>query len=360
MPVAGWYVDPDSATNWRYWDGGRWTDYVSPMHPPPRQRVPYSFSAWFEESTAAVKATVRRVGVAVLVVTLAVHALFVVLFVAALDSDDGTALRRLLDIDDRIGSSGNIELTDAEWDRAGDLLADLARTWLPVLGVVIALAGIVTLLLVTLAARVSWAFVAGDEPNRPSIVQPPSIVAASFRRLPAVLASMVLIVVISGAAAALPLLPFAIAVAGDSGGSAIGITATLGFLAAFVVAALLFGRLSVAVAIAARGGHGLGISRSWTLTGGHYWGVIGRLLVAGLIASAFAVPFNFLNGAASAFGLAAWISLLFIGQAITSAASVLVTTPAQVVLAAHLTAQHESSRPTDLRRSDGSPFVSPG
>lgn len=30
LPPAGWYADPDDATQQRYWDGSAWTEHVAP------------------------------------------------------------------------------------------------------------------------------------------------------------------------------------------------------------------------------------------------------------------------------------------------------------------------------------------
>jgi uncharacterized RDD family membrane protein YckC len=39
-PEAGWYDDPWSAEQYRYWDGDAWTHHAAPKHLPPQQAVP--------------------------------------------------------------------------------------------------------------------------------------------------------------------------------------------------------------------------------------------------------------------------------------------------------------------------------
>src|SRR5690349_6294012 len=38
-PEAGWYDDPWSATQYRYWDGAMWTPHVAPRQAPPQAQV---------------------------------------------------------------------------------------------------------------------------------------------------------------------------------------------------------------------------------------------------------------------------------------------------------------------------------
>jgi len=110
-----------------------------------------------------------------------------------------------------------------------------------------------------------------------------------------------------------------------------------------VLACWIGGRLSLAPVGAALEGNGLGIGRSWDLTRGHYWAVVGRLIVASLIASVVTMPLGFVSGFAAAVSL--WFLVVFnvIVQAISAAASVLVTAPAQVVLWEHLCAEAEQT-----------------
>jgi hypothetical protein len=343
MPPAGWYVDPHQPAHWRYWDGTAWTAHVAPRVVQ-QPRDPYSFGAWFEDSTAVVKVALRRAGIAVVGVYLAVVVAAVGLITVALRSDDGRELRDLLEVDDWFDGTSTVELTDAEGDRALDLLGDLFWTWLPA-GIAFGiLAVLLTLWAASYTAVVAWETVGADErAPAPSVIEPPSTWSRSIRRVPAVFASGWVIGAISIAAMAVPLIPLFVVLAADAGGAAIGITATIGGIAAVVLLCWLLGRLSVAVVLAAGGGHGLGLRRSWELTEGHYWGTVGRLLIAGLIAGAASIPFNFTNGFVAAFGVWIGVTIVVLGQAVSSAANVLISVPAQVVLAEHLAAQRDGA-----------------
>jgi hypothetical protein len=68
---AGWYVDPQDATQFRYWDGGQWTEHRSPRGPVATDQVTQAandladglskgFNAvgsWINQNTAAVPRT---------------------------------------------------------------------------------------------------------------------------------------------------------------------------------------------------------------------------------------------------------------------------------------------------------------
>jgi hypothetical protein len=163
-----------------------------------------------------------------------------------------------------------------------------------------------------------------------------SLIGAAFRRLPAVAASYFVLTVLFSAVLVGPLVPMIVAIVAEAGSAAIATTAVLGVPAAIVLACWLGGRLSLAVVGAALGGHGLGIRRSWHLTRGHYWGVVGRLIVAGLIASVVTMPLSFVSGFAAAISFMFLFMFMLVIQAVSSAASVLVTAPAHVVLWQHL------------------------
>ncbi len=343
MPPAGWYVDPHQQANWRYWDGTAWTVHVSPRVPP-TIRDPYSFSSWFEDSTAVVKVALRRAAIAVVAVSAALVIAAIGIVTMVWRSDDARELRDLLEVDDWFDNPSPVELTDAEVDRAIDLFQDLFWAWLPVLIVFGVVAVVLSLWMTSFTARVAWEAVEAnaDRDEHRSIIEPPSTFSMSIRRLPAVLGSGIVVGAIVLAALAVPLIPMFIALAAGAGGVVIGVTATLGGIAAIVLMCWLIGRLYLATVLAARGGHGVGVRRSWELTEGHYWGTVGRLIVAGLIASAVVIPFNFTNGFVAAFGVWVGLTIVVLGQAASSAANVLISVPSQVVLADHLAAQHDA------------------
>ena len=133
--------------------------------------------------------------------------------------------------------------------------------------------------------------------------------------------------------------PMLLVIGVGGGGGAVAVAAVFGVLAALAIMFWILGRLTLATAIAAVGGHGIGVRRSWELTDGHFWGVVGRLVVAGLIASAATFPFSFLYSFGVTFGFGTWLTLLLLLQAASSVIATLVNVPAQVVLVEHLTEQ---------------------
>jgi uncharacterized membrane protein YhaH (DUF805 family) len=52
MPEAGWYDDPEDATQLRYWDGSRWTDERMPRETPPPP-PPFDPGVWGASADAA-------------------------------------------------------------------------------------------------------------------------------------------------------------------------------------------------------------------------------------------------------------------------------------------------------------------
>ena len=335
MPPPGWYPDPEQAWTWRWWDGSRWTDLRAPQTGWVPHRDPHSFSAWFEGSFAACKAVTRRAGWSIALVWSSVTALIGVFVVAVFTSARGREIRELLDFDRTFGSSDTVLLTDAEMDRVGDLARDLligAVPWMIALGIVLVIAWTwTTALSARVAARVSSATV--DQVSRADEA------ADSVRRAPALFASMLALSAISFVVLLAAFAPMLLAIAAGGGGETVTVAAVFGVLAACAVTLWIFGRLTLAPAIAAIGGHGIGVRRSWELTHGHFWGVVGRLVVAGLIASAATFPFSFLSSFGATFGFGTWVALLLLLQAASSVISTLVNIPAQVVLVEHLTEQ---------------------
>ncbi len=307
MPPPGWYDDPEQQWTWRWWDGTRWSHHRAPMWVAPH-RDPRSFSTFFENSVAAVKAAVRRVGVLLVVVWLALGALAWLAMVAVFGSDRGRELRDLL----RSGSFGTDgaadALTDDEVDRVWELIRQLvveAIPWLIALGV----------LLVVVAAW-SVALVASA---------PDHAVGHAFRRVPTVVASGLVVfslVVVVWVTAALP-----VAIVALAGGGSVAIvsTAVFGVLLASVLSFWLWGRLALASVIAATGGHGLGVRRSWELTRSGFWYVVGRLIVTGLIAGVTSGLANSVNGFGQFFGLVVYLALACFLQAIAAVAATIVT-----------------------------------
>ena len=143
MPDTGWYPDPEQAWTWRWWDGSCWTDRRAPQTGWSPHRDPHSFSAWFEDSFAAIKAVTRRGGWLIALVWSATTALIGVFVVAVFSSAQGREIRELLDFDRTFGSSDTVLLTDVELDRVGELARDVligAVPWMIALGIVIVVA----------------------------------------------------------------------------------------------------------------------------------------------------------------------------------------------------------------------------
>lgn len=336
MPPPGWYADPEQAWTWRWWDGSRWTDLRSPQTTGPTSN-PYSFSAWFQQSFDCFKAIVVRVGVFIGLLwgVLALLGWFAVVFV--LNSSKGREVRSLLQLDDLAGTgdSASVTLTDAEVDRVIDLTIDILVASIP---------WMIGFALVTTSAWL-WttalaAIVGHRSGDTDTVVDRSDAAADAIGRVPAVLASFVVIAAITLGALTLLMIPMIVAIAVGGSGVVIALTAVFGFLAGFALMWWLWVRLSLAIVVAAIGEHGIGVRRSWELTDGHFWGVAGRLVIASLIASAVTMPFSLLNGFGFAFGFVTYVALLVVMQAVSTVAAILVSVPSQLVLVRHLTEQH--------------------
>ena len=335
MPPSGWYDDPDQTWTWRYWDGARWTEHRAPIWVPP-VRDTLSFSVWFERSVAAVKLAVRRVGLLLVASWLLLGAVGWGLMVSTLDSERGRELRRLLDIDQTVlgpsGSSVARELTSAEADRAWELLRELfwsALAWLVVLGLaaVVALTWSIALVARAVQHRVVGRSDAVEEPREALA----SIAGNALRRVPAVLASGVVVYLAFAGVWLLATLPVVLVAIVGGGGAAIVLTVVFSLLLAAVVTAWLWGRLMLASVVAAVGAHGLGVRRSWELTHGRFWFVVSRLVVAGLIAGVASGTANFFYTFGRIFEFAVYVAIVFLLQSVAIAVSTIITVCAHLV-----------------------------
>jgi len=345
MPPPGWYPDPERAWTWRWWDGSRWSDLRAPQTLPP-ERNPYSFSAWFEQSVDASKQVIVRVGLIVLAIWGVAAVLVGVFAFSVFNSGKGRELRSLIEFDRIVdGSTTTVRLTDAEWDRVRELLGDIARAAVPWMVVLFVVLIVASTWATALAARVA------DRAGSRTVdaVSRPDDSADAIRRVPAVVGALLAFSLIGLGVIVLTLLPLFAALAADAGGGAIAVTGIFGFLAALVLGSLVFVRLSLAVVLASLGGWGLGLRRSWRLTEGHFWGVLGRLLVAALIAGAASFPLSFVNSFGLSFGFTTWAVSLLLLQAIGNVVTTVVTVPAQVVLVRHLTARQGLGRLAEQR-----------
>lgn len=318
MPPSGWYDDPDLPWTWRYFDGAHWTEHRSPMWVPP-VRDPKSLAVWFDSSVVAAKRAARRVGVLLTVVWLSLGALGWWLAIASFDDRRGRELRRLLDIDQGTlsptGSSTTVELTTAEAERAWELLQDIFWGALPWL---IAL----TFAFVVLSAW-SVALVTRAVQQRAEGVG--ALAASALRRVPAVFGSGLVVFGLFVVTWALASIPVVLVVAADGGGAAIVLTVVFVVLAVLVATVWLWGRLTLASVIAAGGGHGLGIGRSWNLTHDRFWFVVGRLLITGLVAGALSGLVSIVNTLGQFLGFAAYLAIVMLLQAFTAAVAIVIT-----------------------------------
>lgn len=340
MPSPGWYTDPEQASTWRWWDGTAWTDRRSPMWQRPTDDPAPSFSSWFDRSFSCVRSVVRRVGLLLFGAWAALGLVATVLVVAALESDRGRELRGLLDDDLRTAASST-GLTDEEADRALELLGDLFWSVLP-WGIALVLAyTVVAAWSYALAARVAAATAGQVEPAAFAEAKPSA--RAAFRRVPVVIAaSLVLGSIALGVLAAVSL-PVVFVVISDAGGAAIGLTVFFGVIAGLVVGVWLWGKLGLTIAVAALGGHGLGINRSWELTNDRYWFVFGRLLVAALIAGALGGATNVISNVFGLLGLLVGVAFVLVLTAVVDALRTIVSASAQVVIVHEIEAATRST-----------------
>jgi len=328
MPPSGWYDDPDQAWTWRYWDGARWTDHRAPMWVPP-VRDPASFSVWFERSVAAVKLAVRRVGLLLAATWLLLGAAGAWLAVASLDGRRGRELRELLEIDQGtfgLGSPDAVELTTAEVDRVWELVQEIfwsALPWLIVLGLAFVVLSAWSVALVVQAVR--HRTVDPTAGTGPPFGGPIAVAGAAVRRVPAVIGSGIVVFAVYAGVWAVVSLPVLLVVLAGGGGAAIALTVVFAVLLASAVMVWLWGRLTLASVIAAAGGHGLGVSRSWDLSNDRFWFVVGRLLVTGLIAGVASTVANIANGVGQFLGFAPYLVIALLVQAFAVAVSLTIT-----------------------------------
>ena len=329
MPPSGWYDDPEQPWTWRYFDGAHWTDHRAPMWVPPA-RDPKSLSAWFERSLAAVTWATRRVGVLLGVVWLVLGGLGWWFTIASFDDDRGRELRRLLGIDQSTfgltGSRTTTELTSAEAERAWDLLQDIFWSALPWLTVLVVAGVLTSAWSVALVARVVGLHaddLAATERLRAEGLG--ALVVGSLRRVPAVIGSGLVLFGLFVALWAVASMPVVLVAAAGGGGAAIVLTVVFVVLLVIVATPWLWGRLALASVIAARGGDGLGVRRSWRFTDGRFWFVVARLLITGLIAGAASSLINIVNGFGQFLGFAVFLAIVFVLQAAASAVAIVIT-----------------------------------
>jgi hypothetical protein len=305
----------------------------------PPVRDPQSLSAWFERSVAAVKLAVRRVGVLLASMWIVLGGLGSWFVVAVFDSDRGQELRRLLEVDQRsfgrTGSTVTAELTTGEAERARELLQELfwsALPWLIALVAVVIVASAWSVALVARAVqrRIVDAAIPADVGDDRLV----DIAAEALRRVPAVLASGLVVFMLFAGLWLVGSVPVALVAVAGGGAAAIVLTVVFVVLLLVAVTAWLWGRLTLASALAGAGGHGLGLRRSWELTThGRFWFVVSRLLITGLLAGAASGVVNIATTFGQFLGFVVFVVAVVLLQAIAVAASIIVTVCGYLVTA---------------------------
>jgi hypothetical protein len=302
---------------------------------PPRDAS--SLSMWFERSLAGVKVAARRVGLVLLAAWTMLGVAAWVLVVSTFDGRRGRELRRLLDLDrDSFGGSDTVVLTDAEADRAWELVQEVfwaALPWVALLGVffVLVSAWSVALAVRAVSGRVAVSGTGASGTGELPVEPLGSLMSAAGRRVPAVLASGVVVFLVFLGVWVVAALPVVLAAALDAGGATIVLTSVFVVLLAGVVAMWLWVKLSLAVVLAAVGGHGIGVRRSWDLTSGQFWYAAGRLVITGLVAGALSGAVNSVSGFAQFLSVVVYLAIVLSLQVVAVAASVLITASGHLV-----------------------------
>lgn len=297
----------------------------------PAPRDPSSFSSWFERSVAAAKVAIRRVGLLLVGSWLLVGIAGSWLIVATLDSDRGRELRRLLDIEGSAFGGSTATLTDAEADRAWELLQDIfwsALAWM-------------ILLLVGSIVLAAWSIALVVRAVRPHLADPPSgegsakslgaLVGDAVRRVPAVVGSGIVVFLVFAGVWVVAWLPVVFVAVIGGGGAAILLTVVFVVLLLVVAMVWWWVRSALASVIAAAGGQGIGVVRSWEVTRGQFWYTAGWLTVTGLIAGAAGAVFNSVTGFGQFLGFTAYVAVVVLLQAVALAASIVVTVSGHLV-----------------------------
>ena len=335
MPPSGWYDDPEQPWTWRYWDGATWTDHRAPMWVAPA-RDPRSFSTWFDRSVAAAKPAFRRVGVLLLAVWVVFGVAGWLLVVSVFDGDRGRELRRLLDIEQNTfgGTTVTAELTDAEAERAWELVQDIfwsALPWMIFGGLIFVVLSAWSLAVAVRAVETSRADGSDAAVAADPIESLASIAGAAVRRAPAVIGSGIVVFAAFAAVWTIAWLPLVVVAVAGGEAAAIVLTVLFVVLLLAVATAWLWVRLSLAAVIAAAGGHGIGLTRSWALTNGSFWYAAGRVLITALIVGVANGVINSATGFAEFLGFGTYLAIVFLLQAVTMAAASIITAAGHLV-----------------------------
>jgi hypothetical protein len=220
--------------------------------------------------------------------------------------------------------STTTELTDAEAERAWELLQDVFWAALPwVIALAVAFV-VVAAWSIAMVARVIPARVDGRTIDRPE-QGVGTLAVHGLRRTPAVIGSGAVVLATFVGTWTLASVPVLLVIAAGGGGASIALTVVFVVLLVTAATVWLWVRLTLASVIAGTGGHGLGVARSWHLTHGRFWFVAGRLLITGLIAGALSALVNVVNTVGQFLGFATYIALVTLVQAVAVAAATVIT-----------------------------------
>ncbi len=250
-------------------------------------------------------------------------------------STDGRELRELVGLDDGFGTS-NV-LTDSQADRAAELFGDLfvaAIPWIIVLALIYLVVGTWSWAIV---ARVAANHLAESDRAAEGAIDVPvesvgATVGVSLRRIPAVVGSSLALGLVFFAVMVAAAAPIVVVVALDLGAAAVVLTVLFVIAGAFALGGWLWGRLVLAPVIAALGGHGVGLRRSWEVTHGRFWYVIGRLIVAFLIAGALGQAVNLVANFGFFLDFVVLVAISLVIQTVVSVITTVIQVSAMVVV----------------------------
>jgi hypothetical protein len=262
------------------------------------------------------------------------------LVVAVFDGDRGRELRRLLDIEQNTfgGTTVTTELTDAEAERAWELVQEIfwsALPWMILVGLTFVVLAAWSLAVAVQAVKTDRAD--GSDPVVVATVATApveslaSIAGAAVRRAPAVIGSGIVVFAAFAVVWTVAWLPLVLVAVAGGEAAAIVLTVLFVVLLLAVATAWLWVRLSLAAVIAAAGGHGIGLTRSWALTSSNFWYAAGRVLITALIVGVANGVINSATGFAQFLGFGTYLAIVFLLQAVTMAAASIITAAGHLV-----------------------------
>ncbi len=272
LPPPAWHVDPLDPRQLRYWDGHAWTNHVHvvpTVAPPPAVRPastdPLDLPNWFEASRVAMLTVVRSLWLPLLVTWGAFSIAGGIWIWQLRTSRPGERFFDLFAYDAATIDGNQFEAA------ARDLFAEAVPGMIAF--------GVVAVLLMSWSSAVST--VAADEHLAVGSIDRRRALAVGTVRAPMVLAAQIVSVVPAFSVAAL-VVSVAIGLFGVE--VALGaVWLSIAIPAGLAAIIWLSGKLSLAVAAAGTGRHGLGLAASWELTKRRWGTVILRLVIVRLV-----------------------------------------------------------------------------